>query len=190
MNISYSNISCKFVGSIADFNGLLNSLKGKIVAILGSVVDNAVSSIDTCVLLKNSNKKNNREVIPMRITYIMPEIASLPFLKRITVNRFRKRIKKFSKKIMKRKHFVFDDKLDEPYDKRVSEKPNVNLGMLNIDFILDIGCSVDDEHNEMRILRFIPAKSEYGDVEVFLTMNEFQGLEEFLVENKRYDLVL
>ena len=190
MNISYSDCDCKFILSIADLNRLLNSFKEKIVAISGIIVNNSISCIDTYILLKNSHRKNDRKVIPMKITYIISEIASISFLKKITVNRFRKNVKKFSKKIMRRKHFMFDDKLDEPYDRTESKKPNVNLGMLNIDFISNIGCCIDDDHNEMRILRFTPAKSEYGDVEIFLTMNEFQGLEEFLVENKRYDLVL
>ena len=181
----------KFFSTISDFNKTLESIKDKVVAILDCQVVNSLSAIDVIVMLKGKGK--SKDVVPMKLTYVMSDLGEFFLFKKLTVSKFKRMIKKHSRKLAeknKKKTFIFDDSLDDRYVRSKAVNPIINLGALNIDFISEIGYMFNDINEEIKVLNFKPASQQHGDIKIYLTMNEFKDLEKFLVKNKRYDLIL
>ena len=179
--VAKEHLQHKFFDRIKDVRNYLNteSVKKKIIGITSCEYIENIDTIVFIILLKANNK--TKTILPVKITYIMSGLMRAFIFKKLSaeilLNRFKSMITKYSKKISKNKKSFYNDDED--------------LILLDIKYISYIDSFNDSDlyYGEMKDIIF-SIEGTTDTFNVIIPLKDFSNLERFLVERKRFDLIL
>lgn len=179
--VAQKHLFDRFFARIKHVRNFLNTrfVKKRIVGITSCEYMENRDEIAFIILLKENDK--SKAIAPIRMRYLITGLTRVSILNKLSVkillNRFKSMIKKYSKKISKNKKSFYNGN-KEPI-------------LLDIEYISYIDGFNDSDlyYGEMKNIVF-PIRGTTDTFRIIMPLEDFSNLEKFLVERKRFDLIL